>query len=310
MDDRRLLLHVAAVGSYQAAARDLRVARTTIMRRVEALESELGLKLVARAGRGIALTEPGHQLVEGLRALYARQDKLEASLRGARDDANGTIKLCGPELGTGYGIVDVVAAFVEAFPGVRVEVQLGLDLRKLRPGEFDVAIQLGHRINPELKARVLFRERMILVASPRYLERAGEPSAIGDLAGHRAVEERDAQGRVVPWRARDGSRLTMPRSRVSANGAGVVIGLALEGAGIARVPRSLAGEAIRDERLRHVLPEVWSEDPLSLVYLPGPSAATRAFLDFMGAWDHQRRWAAVSPDKKRAAAPRSRRKAG
>lgn len=303
VDDRRLFLRVAAAGSYQAAARELRVARTTVMRRIEALETELGLRLVHRSGRGLALTESGHHLADGLRALFARQDRLEAGLRSARGEAAGTIRFCGPELGTGYGIVDVVAAFVEAHPSIRVELALGRDLRKLKPGEFDVAIQLGHRMNPDLVARVLFQERMILVASPSYVARHGEPRTLSELTAHRAVEERDGEGRQIAWRGRDGARVNMPAARVSANGVGVVMGLALEGAGIARVPRSLAGAELRAGRLRHLLPGFWSEDPLSLVYFPDPSAATRAFLDFMASWDHARRWA---PELARASKKRPR----
>jgi LysR family transcriptional activator of dmlA len=227
MEDRRLFLALASAGSYQATALETRLSRTTVMRRVEALEKELGLELVHRAGRSISLTEAGLQLARGLRALYLRQDELEADLRVARGEAAGTLRLCGPELGTGYGIVDVVAAFVEAYPRIRVDLELGRDLRKLRPGDFDVAIQLGRRMNPDLKARKLFSERMILVASPRYLDAFGEPRTVAELERHRAVEERDAQGRAVPWRARDGSRVPMPgTARVSANGIGVVLGLA------------------------------------------------------------------------------------
>ena len=93
MDDRRLFLLLAEAGSYQAAARETRLSRTTVMRRVDALEEELGLELVYRAGRGMSLTDAGHRLAEGLRALYSRQDKLEESLRVARGEAAGTLRL-------------------------------------------------------------------------------------------------------------------------------------------------------------------------------------------------------------------------
>lgn len=287
-----MFLAVADAGSYQAAAHRLQLARTTVMRRVEALEAEVGLELVHRSGRTIALTESGHHLADGLRNLYARQDKLEANLRAAAGEAAGTIRLVGPELGTGYGLVDPVAAFVEAHPSITVHLELGRDLRALRPGEFDVALQLGHRLNPDLLACVLFQERMILAASPRYLEAFGVPATVDELAQHRIVEERDARGRVVPWRLADGTRMTLPPGAVSANGIGVVMGLALEGVGIARLPRSLIGRALAEGALEVVLEHVFSEDPVSMVYFPGPSAATRAFLDFMMKWDHRRRWEA------------------
>ncbi|MEQ8280701.1 MAG: LysR family transcriptional regulator [Deltaproteobacteria bacterium] len=290
MDDRRVFVAVANAGSYQAAAHRLQLARTTVMRRVEALEAEVGLELVQRSGRTIALTEAGRQLADGLRGLYSRQDKLEAHLRAAAGEAAGTIRLVGPELGTGYGLVDPIAAFVEAHPSITVHLELGRDMRALRPGEFDVALQLGHRINPDLLACVLFQERMILAASPRYLEAFGVPERVEDLAEHRIVEERDARGRVVPWRLADGTKISPPAGAVAANGIGVVMGLALEGVGVARLPRSLIGHALVDGALETVLPEIYSEDPVSFVYFPGPSAATRAFLDFMTKWDHRRRW--------------------
>lgn len=289
MDDRRLFLALAERGSFSATARDLDLARSTVMRRIDALEADLGVTLVQRAGRSIALTAAGQRLADGLRGVFRSLDRVEQEVRSLAGDPAGTVRLWLPLLGTSAFIATAVAEFSRNYPDIVVRLELGRDPRALRPGDFDVAMQIGHRINPELKALTLFRERMILVASPAYLEAAGEPVDEEDLPRHRAVEERDLNGRIVPWRRLDGSRVRAPKVAASANAIGLVHALVLGGAGIGRVPSLLAREDLASGRLRAVLPAIVSEDPVSLVYLPDPAPPTRAFLTFMAEHVERRR---------------------
>ena len=280
-DDRRLFVELADSGSYAATARRLGLARSTVMRRVDALESELGVTLVHRAGRSLALTEAGRRLADGLRGVFRALDRVEEDVRSSVGEAAGTLRLWLPIMGTSAGIVEALAVFARAHPQIHVRLELGRDPRVRKVGEFDVMLQMGHRQNPDLHARTLFRDRLILVASEAYLAERGVPEDVEALAEHVAIEQRDGSGRVVPWRWPDGTRVRMPPASVSTHAAGYVHEFALHGVGIGRVPHSLAFPALREGRLRHVLPEVVVEEPISMVYLPDPSPTTRAFLDFM-----------------------------
>lgn len=276
-----MFIHVADAGSFSGAARRLGVARTTIMRRITALEAELGLTLIQRAGNSVILTEIGHRLVEEWRSIQRRLERVEADARVAAGRLSGTLRLWLPVMGTGAGIVSAVADFSKAHEGIEVQIRVGRDPQALRSGAFDVAMQIGYQANPELLARTMFRIRMVLVASRAYIEAHGAPASLAALADHRCVQERDSADRVVPWRTAAGALIRQPPVAVSANAVGHVFGLALCGAGVAQVPEALAYGALSDGRLVRVLPEVFTEEPVSFVYLPDPSPMTRAFLDFM-----------------------------
>lgn len=282
-DERRLFVTLAEAGSFARAARQLGVSRSTVMRRLDALEEELGVTLVQRASRRLALTEAGLRYAAELRPVLHQLTRVEQELRQEAGQLSGSLRLWLPLLGTGAFISHGVAAFREAHPGVLVRMELGRDIRALRVGDFDVALQVGLRLNPGLQARTMYQERMIIVASPGYLARFGRPEALDALSAHRAVHQHDLEGRLVPWRLPDGARAPMPPPAVVVNAVGVAFELALEGAGLTRVPRALAAPALADGRLEQVLPEVCTQDPVSFVFPPDPTPVTRAFVAFMTA---------------------------
>jgi DNA-binding transcriptional LysR family regulator len=286
MDDRAVFLAVAEAGSFAGAAGALGTSRSTVLRRVAALEERLGLILVQRAGRHIALTEAGRRYADEVRPLLRELDRVEEELR-LRDEAlTGTLRLWLPVLGTTAGVASALAEFRDANPGVHLEIELA-DSAAFKVGDFDVALQVGLRRNPSFRARTLYRERLILVASPAYLARFGDPT-VDTLPSHRAVRMRDARGRVVPWRFPDGDRLPSPPPVVTVNAVGFAHELAVLGQGIARVPRALAAPQLQAGTLVQVLDHVWVEEPVSFVFPGRPGPVARAFIDQAGAWFSER----------------------
>ena len=283
MDSRRLFVQLARTGSYAEAARDLRVARTTVMRRVAALEEEIGVVLLQRAGNQLVLTEAGHHLADAWAQALDRIDRVEEEIRAGSHRLAGTLRVRLPVLGTGVGIVGALASFSRLHPDIQLRVEHARDPVALKPGDFDVALELGRRANPDLLAQRLFELRMILVASPDYLARWGRPTHVDDLASHRGVLQIDDRGRSVPWTRSDGTRVRPPPTSVRTRAVGYALGFAAGGAGIARVPDVLAAAALAAGTVEQVLPDVVSSDSLSFVYLPNPSPRVRAFLDHVAA---------------------------
>lgn len=273
MDDRRLFLAVAEHGSFAAAARQLAVSRSTVLRRVDTLEQRLGLVLLHRAGRQIALTDAGQRYAQALRPLMTALTRVEEDLRHQEGSLQGKLRLWLPVLGTTAVIAPLMAQFRQAHPAVELEIELA-EAASLRVGDFDLALQVGLRRNAAFRARVLYRERLILVASPQYLDSAGEVT-LARLGEHRSIRMRDVRGRLEPWRAPDGTRVPAAPAVVSVNAVGFAHQLALLGQGIARLPRTLAAPQLRSGALVQVLPELWVEEPVSLVFpgTPGPLAA-------------------------------------
>ncbi len=284
IDDRRLFLELVEQGSYVATARKTGIARTTVMRHVERLEQELGVALVHRAGRALAVTQAGHRLAEGLRGLFAGLERVEQSVRAVAGNAAGTVRIWLPTLGTTSGVVDCFATFILEHPNIDLRIDIGRDARKAKPGDYDALLQMSHRANPDLHSLTLFRDRLLLVASPAYLRAHGEPTTLEALREHISIDQRDSTGRVLPWRLPDGTRVERPTARVSTEAIAYVYAFALRGVGIARVSESLAVNALQSGRLCQILPEVTVEEPVSMVYLPDPSAATRTLLAFMKAY--------------------------
>lgn len=295
MDARRIFVELAEAGSYAAAARTLGVARTTVMRKVSTLEAEVGVDLVQVAGSALVLTQAGHHLAREWRSLLRAQERLEQEVRATAGRVAGTLRVRLPVMGTGVGIVPAIAAFSRAHPEVEVLVQQGWDPHALQPGEFDVALRIGHDVDPEFRSRKLFDVRMILVASPDYVDAWGHPGSVDDFPRHRSIQEWDVQGRLVPWRTPDGRPVRPPPVAVRAHGVGHVVGFALGGAGIARVPDAIATIALEAGTLLHVVPEVQTAASVSLVYMPDPTTTTRAFLDFMSARMKKRERAVYDP---------------
>jgi DNA-binding transcriptional LysR family regulator len=147
----------------------------------------------------------------------------------------------------------------------------------------DVALQIGLRRNPSFRARTLYRERLVLVASPAYLQRRGAPTLV-DLDRRDGVALVGVDGRVRSWRFPDGTPVTPPPAVVTVNAVGFAHQLALLGQGIARIPRTLAGPDVAAGRLVTVLPDVWVEEPVSFVFPGPPGPVARAFLDAAGGW--------------------------
>lgn len=288
LDDRAIFAVLAEAGSFAGAARQLGVARSTVMRRLDALESELGLRLVQRAGRRLVLTEAGRGYAEALRGVLRELERVENELRSEEATPSGKLRVWLPILGTSAALAPAVASFMDAHPAVVVHLELGRDVRHLELGAFDLALQFGFRINTELAARTLMRDRMILVASSAYVREHGLPRSVDALRHHRAVHARDVEGKLIHWRDPSGARVPMPPASVEVNSVGFAFQLARAGAGVVWAPSLLAAPGLESGELVHLCPECWTEEPVNFVYLPDPTVTTRAFLDHMVAWFRER----------------------
>jgi len=286
MDDRAILVAVADAGTFAGAARRLGLSRSTVLRRVDALEARLDRVFVQRAGRQIALSEAGLRYVEQVRPLLRELDRVDDELRQRDEALTGTLRVWLPVLGTSTGVAGALADFRRAHPGVRLEIELA-DNATLSVGAFDVALQVGLRRNPSFRARTLYRERLVLVASPDYIAARGVPT-LETLAEHDAVLTVDADGRGRTWRFPDGARVTPPPAAITVNAVGFAHELALAGQGIARIPRTLATPDIARGVLVQVLDDLWVEEPVSFVFPGTPGPVARVFLDETAAWFRER----------------------
>ncbi|RZL59239.1 MAG: LysR family transcriptional regulator [Sphingomonas sp.] len=295
--DYALFVAVAAGGSLSAAARSLNISPAMASKRLQRLENRLGVRLVHRTTRRLALTDAGARFRDDLDGVLAALGEAEARVTGARGEPAGPLRVSAP---TSFGRLHVapyLGAFLAAYPRIDLAFDLSDHFVDLLGERVDCAIRIAGAVPGTVVAHRLGESRRVLCAAPAYLADHGAPDRIGDLAGHRLLA---ADGQM-PWRlVAAGKTVAIERaSHVRTNSSEMVRELALGGVGIAL--RSLwdVGDPLRDGRLVRVLAD-WegsTEVGIYAVHLRSPAvpAAVNAFVAFLHETIDPRRWEAMTP---------------
>ena len=253
---------VVEAGSFVGASRELDMPTTTVSRKVSELEAQLGARLLQRTTRSLSLTDVGRAYYAHAARVAAEVEEAELAVTRLQAAPRGRLRVTMP-LNFGF-LAPAVATYMERYPDVEVEL-VGADrVVDLVQEGFDVAVRAGALSDSTLVARHLGALQSFLVASPAYLERAGEPEIPTDL------EHTDClvfgAGQLGRWTLeREDERVTVDvRARLVVNDFDFLEEAARAGLGVAMLPafRALPGGA-----LRRVLP-TWSSPavPLHAVY--------------------------------------------
>jgi DNA-binding transcriptional LysR family regulator len=256
LNDIVVFARVVEAGSFTGAARLLGMPKTTVSRRIAALEREVGVQLVQRTTRSLSMTDAGRLYYE--RSSQALRTIEDANLRlaEARAEPSGTIRISAPVGFGGHFLGSAAFDLLTAYPKTKVELRLTDDTLNLVENRIDLAFRTGILPDSTLIARKLGSTHRVLCASPDYLARRGVPIVSGDLARHRhhcviAGPSTDNAHWVLD--GPDGQETVSVTGRFAANEMQVVIAAAIAGYGIAQVPYQVAGAYVRDGRLRRVL---------------------------------------------------------
>lgn len=271
--------------SLSRAAAELGVPRATVSRRLARLEERLGVRLLRRTTRSLAVTEAGEALLQHARVVLDAVRHAEASVRKADGAIRGELRVSVPPLvGTSFNAM--IGDFVRRYPEVRLHVHTAAQHVDLQRGAYDVALRAGPAIEPGLVARTLARTPLLAVASPAYLEAHGTPRTRRDLRHHRCLMG-FARGELPEshWPS-SGGRFQV-EGALFANSIGLLCDAALQGLGIALLPLLVVQPHLESGALVHVLPgAIQAESQLAVVYpereLMPPQL--RAFVDAVVAW--------------------------
>ncbi|MGB1016019.1 MAG: LysR family transcriptional regulator [Nannocystaceae bacterium] len=282
-------LAVVEARSYGAAARSLSVSKSTVSRRVAQLEDKLGVRLLQRTTRKLALTELGHAYHEQVVAALGNLNQAAAAVREHQSTPRGYLRVTAP-VDLGGWLPQLITEFQVAYPEVVVEVELTQRKIDLVGEGFDLGIRAGALRDSTLIARRVCSLTSILVASPGYLAAHTTPKRPSDLPRHTFVlfhrAQQRGQSRLV-LRGRRGQREVQVRGQLIAADFNFVRDAAVAGAGIALIPNLLVQQALARGELMRVLP-AWDSDisPIHLVYPTRAyvPAKLRAFLDFAARW--------------------------
>lgn len=189
MDTQALavLVNAVAAGSISAASRRLGLAPVVASRRLASLERELGVRLLHRTTRSIALTPEGEDFLHYAQDILDREAAAMAALTPGDAKAAGLLRATAPAALGREIIVPMLPALFAANPQLRVELHLTERLVDVVGEGMDVAIRIADLKESNLVARRIGAVRRLVCASPGYIERRGRPETMADLAGHECV---------------------------------------------------------------------------------------------------------------------------
>ncbi len=287
--------------SFAKAAIQLGVSRSALSETIRGLEEKLGVRLLNRTTRSVALTEVGERLLAELRPALDSFEAAMESVNVFRDKPGGQLRLTVPRPAAKTVIEPILSKFLAAYPAISIEIITDSGLTDIVRDRFDAGIRPGHRVERDMIAvRVGEDARPTVVASPDYLRRHGHPKAPVDLQAHNCIRMRFASGAMQPWvfEKRGKSLEVLVKGSLIVNDGDLAIRVALDGIGIARLPLSSVDVHVGKKRLVPLL-EDWKHRSVGF-YLYYPSrrqvpAALKAFVDFIKA--HSRASGALHPDK-------------
>ncbi len=178
----RAFLVTAEEGSFSAAGRALGMAQPTVGRQVAALEEELDVSLFERVGHGLALTSTGLSLLEHAREMGEAATRLALAAAGQSLSLDGIVVISASQITATYTLPPIIARIRELHPGIEVEIVATNEASDLARREADIAIRSFRPTQPDLFARKVKDGSARLYASPRYLEKVGNPTTAEELS--------------------------------------------------------------------------------------------------------------------------------
>lgn len=278
---------VATVGAngFAAAARALDVPRSKVSKQIQALEEAIGVQLLQRTTRSLHLTEAGAEYYDACRDVIASLDEAEQRARTGMGEIRGVLRVNAPMSFGLSRLGPLIPLFNERHPNVELQVVLSDQQVDPVKGGFDVTIRIASLPDSSMVARTLAPAPRIMVASPAYLEREGEPQSPKELSQHKFLSYGYLQSGISLQlcNGKETQRVTVS-GPLHANNGDILAQAAVSGMGIALLPNFIVERAVADGRLMPVLCE-W-QAPAITVNAVYPSARrvpmkTRAFIDFL-----------------------------
>ena len=288
-NDLVLFAKVVDEGSFSRAADRLGVPKSTVSRRVAALEAQLGEQLLRRTTRKLILTDFGRAVLEHAHHVVEDVAAAESLAHHRQVQPSGRLRVSMPNDMANLVLAPLLAEFVLRYPAVTLEVDLSSRLVDLIAENFDVAIRMGElRDDATLAARRIATFTSSLYAAPAYVARRGVPAEPEALMEHDALHLLARTGDPHVWTlVRGESRWEgIPPGRATANSPELLMRMALAGAGIAIIHEAFALPRVERGELVQVLPD-WTTPPIAAsAVFPGRRlmpAHTRAFVDALAA---------------------------
>jgi DNA-binding transcriptional LysR family regulator len=278
---------VVGAGSLSAAARELGLSPALISRKLAALESRLGVRLINRTTRSLRLTDEGANYHESCARVLAEIDEAEAAITAGRVEPRGTLKVALPASFGQQHITPLIPEFAAKYPKVNISLSLSERNVNLIEEGFDLAVRIAELEDSSLAARRLAPNRRVVCASPAYLARHGTPRTPQDLTEHNCLTTNEF---VASWEYKDSQNrpgTVRVTARYACDNWEVLREWALAGLGVALKSTWDVHHHLADGSLVDVCPGYTFDSDVAIYavyphrrFLP---AKTRAFIEFLAA---------------------------
>jgi DNA-binding transcriptional LysR family regulator len=257
-----MFVRVVETGSFSKAAAAFATTQPTVTKQVAATEERLKVRLLNRNTRGVSLTEAGALYYEKCKEIVRAAEEADAVVRVKQTQAQGLLRI-GSSVAFGRRVlVPLALDFMRAHPQLQVDLSFEDRYTDLVAQGIDVAVRMGKLADSALGARYLGTNPWLMVASPKYLRKAGAPKRAADLAAHETLIYSSVQGNDV-WRVLSprGEPVTVHVSaRLRSNNLSAVLAAARSNMGVAALPwyvaaDSLATGSVVEVLKGHTLPE-------------------------------------------------------
>jgi DNA-binding transcriptional LysR family regulator len=283
LNDMALFVEVVKARGFRPAAEAVGVPNSTLSRRISGLEKAIGLRLLHRTTRRIELTEAGQIYFERCKRIVEEARLAHEQLGEMLAQPSGVLRASLPVDFANVFLAPLIAEFATRYPGITFELDLTPRRVNLVGEPFDVAIRMGESPDSGLIGRQLASLPRFLYASPRYLERAGEPAQPADLAQHECLGLRTAKADVWTLRNADETAEVSVGGRFLLNSVGMIRRLATLDQGIAVLAEAIAAEDLANGRLLRILTQ-WQATPVPVYAITETRllpAKTQRFIEFL-----------------------------
>lgn len=280
LNDLLVFMTVAREKSFTRAAAQLGVSQSALSRTVRALEERMGLLLLTRTTRSVSPTEAGQRLLNSIGPKFEEINSELESVRELRDRPSGLVRITATDYAANTYVWPRLQKLLHRYPDIKVELLNDYGLSNIVADRFDIGVRLGDQVEKDMIAvRIAPDMTFAIVGAPSYLAQRPKPKLPQDLTLHSAINLRLAtRDSLLPWELRKGKREVQVRvdGQLTFNNVYQMLDAALEGFGLAYIPKAMAIGHVEAGRLAWVL-EDWFPTYMGLhIYYPNRRQASRA----------------------------------
>jgi len=286
---------VARTRNFRRAALEQRVSVSSLSQRLRDLEERLGVRLVNRTTRSVALTEAGELLLAGVAPAMLDVREALDRIRGLRDVPSGRLRINAPPPAIDLVLAPMVAPFLRAYPKVDLEIVAESSFIDIVDSGFDAGVRYGEHLAQDMIAVSLGPpQRYAVAASAHYVAQHGRPKQPQDLLDHPSIRTRFGSGVMLDWEFEKAGRVVKvsPAPKLIATHLGLAMQALHDGLGFWLTFEGYVREGVKSGTLVSVLDDWCAPFPGPFLYYPSRRQlppALAAFVAFVAEWRKQER---------------------